>query len=88
MSIDRELLSLLVCPITKTAITPLDRKRLHKLNQAIAAHTVIAIGGETVNAEVQEALITVDGQTIYRIDDGIPIMLEEQAIKTCELADW
>ena len=87
MSIDQKLLSLLVCPITKTAVTLLDSQRLHTLNQAITEHTVVTMGGTTIDATIQEALITIDGKTIYRIDDRIPVMLEEEAIAASWLTD-
>ena len=88
MPIDRELLSLLVCPTTKVAVKPLDAARLHKLNRAIREQTVALISGAAITNELQEALVTEDGRTIYRIDDGVPIMLEDEAIATAQLADW
>jgi uncharacterized protein YbaR (Trm112 family) len=36
---------------------------------------------------LQEALITESSRTIYRVDDGIPVMLEEQGINTDQLPD-
>ena len=32
--------------------------------------------------------MTTDGRTVYRIDDGIPVMLEDLAIPTEQIADW
>jgi uncharacterized protein YbaR (Trm112 family) len=34
---------------------------------------------------LQEGLITEDGQTIYRIDDGIPVMLIDKGIPANQL---
>ena len=39
------------------------------------------------DAPLDEALVTADGRTVYRVDDGIPVMLENLAIPTEQLAD-
>ena len=35
----------------------------------------------------REALITQDRKLIYRIDDGIPVLLAEEAIAASQVAD-
>ena len=37
---------------------------------------------------VDEALVTTDGKVIYRVDDGIPVMLPEQGIGTVQFNEW
>ena len=44
--------------------------------------------GATVAAPLAEGLITSDGKVIYRIDDGIPVMLPDEAIGTTQLHDF
>ena len=44
--------------------------------------------GAVVSSPLEEALVTTDGRTVYRVDEGIPIMLEDFAIPTEQLADW
>ena len=88
MSIDRKLLEILVCPITKVSVQVLGKRKLAALNREIAEGDVRHLGGEVVETALDEALVTIDGRTVYRVDDGIPVMLEDLAIPTEQLADW
>ena len=88
MSVDPKLLEILVCPITKVSVQRLGKRKLAVLNRAIAEGGVRHLGGEAVDAPLDEALVTTDGRTVYRVDDGIPVMLEDLAIPTEQLADW
>jgi len=77
---DRKLLDLLVCPATRQPLALLDKPGLEALNRAIAAGGVQR-ADDTPQAEpVREALITRDRKTLYRVDDGIPVLLIEEAI--------
>lgn len=77
---DRKLLDLLVCPATRQPLALLDKPGLEALNAAIAAGGVIRADGALQTEPVHEALITRDRKTLYRIDDGIPVLLIEEAI--------
>ena len=88
MSVDPKLLEILVCPITKVSVRTLGKPKLAALNRAIAEGGVRHMDGAVVEAPLDEALVTGDGRTVYRVDDGIPIMLEDLAIPTEQLADW
>ena len=88
MSVDPRLLEILVCPVTKVSVQMLGKRKLAVLNRAIAEGDVKHLGGEVVEAPLDEALVTTDGRTVYRIDDGIPVMLEDLAIPTEQLAAW
>ncbi|NLO81260.1 MAG: Trm112 family protein [Xanthomonadaceae bacterium] len=77
---DRKLLDILCCPVTGVPLEPLRKDQLAALNELIAAGEVRDYGDNVVTDLLQEALITENGERIYRIDDGIPIMLEEKAI--------
>lgn len=85
---DKRLLDILCCPVSKTPVRPLSRQQLEALNGAVAAGTVDSVAGVPVRAKVSEALITTDGKVIYRIEDGIPVMLPEEGIGTLQLADF
>ncbi len=80
MPIDRKLLDILCCPATGVPLEPLRRDSLALLNDLVASGELRYVNGDQVEAPLQEALITENGERIYRIDDGIPIMLEEKAI--------
>lgn len=80
MPIDRKLLDILCCPATGVPLEPLRKDQLQRLNTLIGTGQVRDVGDEPVATPLSEALITVNGERIYRIDDGIPIMLENRAI--------
>ena len=85
---DRKLLDILVCPVTRQSLAMLDAAGLEALNRAIAAGTVKR-SDEAVQADtLREALVTRDRKTVYRIDDGIPVLLAEDAIATAQVADF
>ncbi len=77
---DRKLLDLLVCPATRQPLALLDKPGLEALNRAIAAGGVQRIDDTPQTEPVREALITRDRKTIYRVDDGIPVLLIEEGI--------
>lgn len=85
---DKRLLDILCCPVSKTPLRPLTRQQLDALNGAIDAGTVDTVAGVGVRQRVSEALITVDRKVIYRIEDGIPVMLPEEGIGTLQLTDF
>ena len=86
MPIHKELLEVLVCPVTKQPLQLLSDEQLAKLNQRIAKGGVQNSGGANVDTAFEDGLITTDSKTIYRIDDGIPIMLAEEGIATEQIA--
>jgi len=88
MSIDGRLIDILVCPVTKTPVKPLSKDKLAVLNQAIAAGSVSRQDGARVEDALTEALVTTDGKTVYPIDDGIPVMLEEHGIGCHQVPGW
>lgn len=82
---DRKLLDLLVCPTTRQPLSLLDASGLAKLNAAIAAGGIVRGDGSPQGAALAEALITRDRKTVYRVDDGIPVLLAEDAIATAQV---
>jgi uncharacterized protein YbaR (Trm112 family) len=82
---DRKLLDILCCPTTRQSLALLDSQALEALNRAIGAGAVKRADG-TVQAEpLREALLTRDRKTVYRVDDGIPVLLAEEAIATAQI---
>jgi uncharacterized protein YbaR (Trm112 family) len=88
MSIDKRLLDVLCCPVSKTALTPLSRAQLAELNRHVAAGTALRVDGAKVAEPLSEGLITTDGKVIYRIDDGVPVLLAEEGIGTTQFQDF
>lgn len=77
---DRKLLDLLVCPATRQPLALLDKPGLEALNRAIAAGNVRRSDDTPQIEAIREALINRDRKTIYRVDDGIPVLLIEEGI--------
>lgn len=82
---DKRLLDILCCPVSKTPLRPLGRNELDALNRAIAAGGVQSTAGTAIGAPLREGLITTDGKLVYRIEDDIPVMLADEAIGTTQL---
>lgn len=85
---DRKLLDLLVCPTTRQPLSLLDSRGLQALNAAIAAGGVLRGDGGAQTESLNEALVTRDRKTVYRVDDGIPVLLAEESIATAQVADF
>jgi len=82
---DRKLLDLLVCPTTRQPLALLDSRDLQAANAAIAAGGVVRGDGSAQTEPLREALVTRDRKTLYRVDDGIPVLLAEEAIATGQI---
>lgn len=83
---DKKLLDILCCPASRQALLPLPSNTLATLNSGIANGSVTQQDGSVVSATaLREALITADGKWIYRIDDGIPVLLVDEAIAVSQL---
>jgi uncharacterized protein YbaR (Trm112 family) len=79
---DKNLLDMIVCPITKLPLELMDDDRREQINAAIAAGRVRNQGERQLTEGFAEALIRRDGHVVYPVLDGIPILLEEESI------DW
>ncbi|UCE04304.1 MAG: hypothetical protein JSW67_15545 [Candidatus Latescibacterota bacterium] len=82
----KDLLEILVCPVTKEPLEVLPDEKRAALNALIEKRKIQNVGGKQVEQVLQEGLITTDGKTIYRIDDDIPIMLAEEGIAAEQLS--
>ena len=79
---DKKLLDIVCCPLTKLPLQLLDSERLARLNAAIRAGGVKNQADGDLSDELMEALVTRDGRLVYPIRDGIPVLMEEESI------DW
>ena len=57
-------------------------QQLTNINQAIAAGNIVNVDGDTVNNPLEEGLVTENKNRVYRIEQDIPVMLEDQSILT------
>jgi uncharacterized protein YbaR (Trm112 family) len=79
---DRKLLDILCCPASKQPLALLNKAELKALNEAVAVGGLKRVDGSLQSAPVKEGLITRDHQTVYRIEDGIPVLLSDEGIAT------
>lgn len=80
MPLNRELLNILVCPVTKLPVRLLSASSLDALNQMIREGDVENAAGDRVDSPLSEALITRNGSVVYPVEQGIPVMLEDRSI--------
>jgi uncharacterized protein YbaR (Trm112 family) len=79
---DRKLLDILCCPASKQPLALLNKAELRVLNEAIAGGALKRVDGSPQTTPVKEGLITRDHQTVYRVEDGIPVLLSDEGIAT------
>ena len=85
---DRKLLDILACPATRQPLALLESRGLDALNRAIAAGGIQRIDGMPQTDSLREALVTRDRKIVYRIDDGIPVLLVEEGIALGQVPDF
>ncbi len=85
---DRKLLDLLCSPDTRQPLALLDARGLDALNRAIAAGQVTRGDGSPQREPLRQGLLTRDRKQVYRVDDGIPVLLVEEALATAQVADF
>lgn len=78
--IDKELLEILACPETKEPVSLADDALLAQINEAIERGEIVNRGDQKVENKIDGGLVRQDGAYLYPIDDGIPVMLIDQAI--------
>jgi uncharacterized protein YbaR (Trm112 family) len=83
---DKRLLTILRCPISHKGLSVLKKDELARINAAIAAGELVNHEGVAIANPLTEALITDDGKRIYPVDDGIPVLLEDESISVEQLA--
>ncbi|MEJ2297361.1 MAG: Trm112 family protein [Woeseiaceae bacterium] len=77
---EKRLLAILRCPVTRKGLSVLKKDKLEKVNAAIASGDVTTLDGVKVEEPLVSALITDDGKRLYPINDGIPVLLESESI--------
>lgn len=85
MSIDAKLLDIICCPVTRLPMEVMGEAKLHALNRRIKESKLVTRDGTVLTDELQEALITRDGELAYPIRDGIPVLLEDHCIVLSQL---
>jgi uncharacterized protein YbaR (Trm112 family) len=78
--IDSELLKILCCPETHQPLAPADPALIQRLNEQIATGQLQNRGSQPVTRKCDGGLVRQDGQFLYPICQGIPVLLINEAI--------
>ena len=85
---DRRLLDILCCPSTRQPLAMLQSHELEAVNRAVASGSLRRADGSTQAEPLREGLITRDRTLLYRIDDGIPVLLADESISSSQVTDF
>jgi uncharacterized protein YbaR (Trm112 family) len=78
--IDKDLLSILICPESHQPLREATAGDLAPVNQRIGAGGLTNVGGKPVTQALEAGLVREDGKRIYPIRDGIPVLLIDEGI--------
>ena len=77
---DKKLLTILCCPVTRKGLNLAHPDLLASVNSAIGDGRLVNREGAALEQPLAEALVTDDGKLLYPINDGIPVLLEGESV--------
>ncbi len=86
--VDKRLLEILCCPVSKRPLLPLGVHRLERLNRTIESGQASYVDGQAVTEPLTEALITDDEKVIYAVHESIAVLLPDRGIGTTQFDDF
>lgn len=88
MSLNKKILEIICCPVSKVPLKPLSASGLKSVNEAITEGQCRFVDDTLLDSPLAEALITEDNKLIYPVDDGIPVLLAEKGIATLQIKNF
>jgi len=85
--INKELLSVLVCPETKNTLTLAKNELIGRINAKIKEEVLVNREEKLITQVIDGGLIRSDRKYLYPIRESIPIMLPEKAIPLKDFLD-
>jgi uncharacterized protein YbaR (Trm112 family) len=85
--LDRALLDSVCCPVTRSPLELLPEHELARLNERIASGHIKNRDYAVVAEPLDQALVTRSGKLVYPVRDGIPVLLEDQAMPLAQLEE-
>lgn len=85
---DRKLLDILCCPASKQPLDLLNAAELAAINAVVGQSGLPRNDGSLQSEPLKEGLITRDHKLVYRIDDGIPVLLVDESMATALVTDF
>ena len=82
---NKNLLSILCCPITHKGLSLARRDVLESINKAIGDGKLSNRDGTVLEDSLREALVTDDRKLMYPVNDGIPVLLEGESVSLDQL---
>ena len=78
--INSDLINILCCPETRQRLRLADAALVEAVNRRIAAGTALCRGGQELKVPIEGGLVREDGQWLYPIQYGLPVLLVDEAI--------
>ena len=78
---DPNLLKIICCPVTREKLSIATSKQLDFINAEIANSNLTKLDGSIAEKPQSKALINAAKTLLYPIEEGIPILLETEAIQ-------
>ena len=79
--LSKELLKILACPVHRKPLKIAPKALLDETNKGIQKKKYYTLSNEIVNTPLTHALYEPESGLLYRIENDIPVLLPEEAIR-------